>query len=125
MVDPESDTKQIFIPSPPSLSIVKIHPRAAVFLMSSGKEEKLYEQIEVLKTYAQEQNVMLICPFTDDFVEFEKSFCWIDKKRRVLNIDHNRYSVMGCEGYEKEAKSLAEYLANKYDVALEYAGMIG
>ena len=36
-IDPESDTKQVFIPSPPTMATVKINPRPGIIYVTGGK----------------------------------------------------------------------------------------
>ena len=35
-IDPESDTKQVFIPSPPTMATVKINPRPGIIYVTGG-----------------------------------------------------------------------------------------
>ena len=39
-IDPESDTKQVFIPSPPTMATVKINPRPGIIYVTGGKVKK-------------------------------------------------------------------------------------
>ena len=52
-IDPESDTKQVFIPSPPTMATVKINPRPGIIYVTGGKVKEGYEQLEALKDYAE------------------------------------------------------------------------
>ena len=42
-IDPESDTKQVFIPSPPTMATVKINPRPGIIYVTGGKVKEGYE----------------------------------------------------------------------------------
>ena len=46
IIDPESDTKQVFIPSPPTMTTVKTNPRSTILYITGGKIVEGYEKLE-------------------------------------------------------------------------------
>lgn len=71
IIDPPSDTKEVFIPSPPTMTTVKVNPRAAIIYVTGGKIVEGYDKLEALKAYAEENKLVLICPTATDAEEFE------------------------------------------------------
>ena len=121
LIDPESDTKQIFIPSPPSMNTVKIHPRPAIILISGGEVGPGCSRIDDLKSYADENKVVLVCPASNEPEKVAESFAWLDKKHRLLNVRQSGYSVMATPGNLEDAREVTEYICERFDVDLPEA----
>lgn len=60
IIDPPSDTKEVFIPSPPTMTTVKINPRTAIIYITGGKISEGYEKLDALKAYAEENKLCAI-----------------------------------------------------------------
>ena len=92
IVDPESDTKQVFIPSPPTMTTVKTNPRPGIIYITGGKVKEGYEKLEDLKNYAEENKVMIICPASLDPEEIAETYKYVTTKYKVLNVKRDELS---------------------------------
>ena len=48
VIDPESDTKQVFIPSPPTMTTVKTNPRPSIIYVTGGRSEEHTSELQSL-----------------------------------------------------------------------------
>jgi hypothetical protein len=124
LVDPESDTKEVFIPSPPSMVQVKVHPRDAVVLVSGGVVRQGWSELAALEEYAESNKVAILCPFSDDPEEVAKSYLWLERKCRSLNIRYGCWRVMATEGELEAARGVVDYLVTKLDADLDKAEVL-
>lgn len=120
-VDPESDTKEVFIPSPPTMSTVKINPRSAIIYISGGVVKEGWDKLEALKDYAEKQKVAFVCPFSNDPEEVAKSYEWLHKKCRLLNIKRGEYSVKADSDNLGVAQDVVDYLVDECDADIDDA----
>lgn len=86
IIDPESDTKQVFIPSPPTMTTVKTNPRSTILYITGGRIVEGYEKLEELKAYAEENKVVFVCPSSKDPEEVAETFNYIQSK--YLSLIH-------------------------------------
>lgn len=121
LVDPESDTKEVFVPSPPSMIVVRINPRPGILLVSGGVVRPGWDQLEALKTYAEANKVAFVCPFSNDPQVVATSFKWLRKKCRLLNIKPRGFRIMALGDNLQQAQDVVDYLVDKCDADVDDA----
>lgn len=121
IIDPPSDTKEVFIPSPPTMATVKINPRPAVIYITGGKVTEGCDQIEALKAYTEDNKMVLICPASDDTEEVAKTFDYVTKKAKMINIKANEIAVMGDAEHMDAAQAIVDYLVDECDADIDDA----
>lgn len=121
IIDPPSDTKEVFIPSPPTMATVKINPRPSVIYITGGKVTEGCDQIEALKAYAEDNKTVLICPTSDDAEEVAKTFDYVTKKAKMINIKANEIAVMGDAEHMDAAQAIVDYLVDECDADIDDA----
>ena len=120
-IDPESDTKQVFIPSPPTMATVKINPRPGIIYITGGKVKEGYEQLEALKDYAEKNKVGILCPISTDPEEIAKTYQYIQKSGKLINIKRNELKVMGDADNMDAAQEAVDYLVDECDADIDDA----
>lgn len=120
-IDPESDTKQVFIPSPPTMATVKINPRPGIIYVTGGKVKEGYEQLEALKDYAEKNKVGIFCPTSLEAEEISKTYQHIQKSGKVLNIKRNELTVMGDAEHMDAAQGAVDYMVDECDADIDDA----
>ncbi len=120
-IDPESDTKQVFIPSPPTMATVKINPRPGIIYITGGKVKEGYEQLEALKDYAEKNKVGILCPTSTDPEEIAKTYQYIQKSGKLINIKRNELTVMGDADNMDAAQEAVDYLVDECDADIDDA----
>ena len=120
-IDPESDTKQVFIPSPPTMATVKINPRPGIIYVTGGKIKEGYEQLEKLKEYAEKNKVGIFCPYSLDAEEIAKTYQYIQKSGKVMNIKRNELTVMGDADHMDAAQEAVDYMVDECDADIDDA----
>lgn len=121
IIDPPSETKVVFIPSPPTMTTVKINPRKVIIYVTGGKVTEGYEKLDALKEYAEENKIMIICPEAVEAEELAETYEYALKKAKTLNIKGNEIVVMGDVDYVKAAQGLVDYVVDELDANLEDA----
>lgn len=121
IVDPPSDTKEVFIPSPPTMTTVKINPRAAVIYVTGGKVQEGYDKLEELKAYAETNKTMLICPEATDAETLAETYEYITKKAKMLNIKANEIVVKADAELVEKAQEFVDYLVDELDADVDEA----
>ena len=121
IIDPESDTKQVFIPSPPTMTTVKTNPRSTILYITGGKIVEGYEKLEELKTYCAENKVVYICPASTDVDELGKTYQYAVDKFKDLNIVKEEISVKADSENMDAARELVEYVLDEFDDELDDA----
>ena len=121
IVDPESDTKQVFIPSPPTMTTVKTNPRPGIIYITGGKVKEGYEKLEDLKNYAEENMVMIICPASLDPEEIAETYKYVTTKYKVLNVKRDELSVQGDPDTMEAAQEAVDYLVDECDADVDDA----
>ena len=120
-IDPESDTKQVFIPSPPTMATVKINPRPGIIYVTGGKVKEGYEQLEAVKDYAEKNKVGIFCPTSLEAEEISKTYQHIQKSGKVLNIKRNELTVMGDAEHMDAAQEAVDYMVDECDADIDDA----
>lgn len=121
IVDPESDTKQVFIPSPPTMTTVKTNPRPAIIYITGGKVKEGYDKLEDLKAYAEENKVVFVCPTSADPEEVSETFKYVETKYKVLNVKRDEISVQGDPDMMDAAQEIVDYLVDECDADIDDA----
>ena len=121
IIDPPSDTKEVFIPSPPTMATVKINPRAAIIYITGGKIDEEYAKLGELKAYCEENKVVYICPKATDMDELAKTYKYATEKCKDLNIKPNEISVKADAEHLDVAQELVEYMEDEFDAEVEPA----
>ncbi len=121
IIDPESDTKQVFIPSPPTMTTVKTNPRSTILYITGGKIVEGYEKLEELKAYAEENKVVFVCPTSKDPEEVAETFKYIQSKYKVINIKRDEITVMGDADTMDDAQAVVDYLVDECDADVDDA----
>lgn len=121
IIDPESDTKEVFIPSPPTMTTVKTNPRNTIIYIAGGKVTEAYEKIEELKTYASVNKVMLMCPESTDPEEVAESYNYLQSKYKVLNVKRDAITVMADAELMDTAQEIVDYLVDECDADIDDA----
>lgn len=121
IIDPPSDTKEVFIPSPPTMATVKINPRAAIIYITGGKITEDCAEIEALKAYAEENKVVLVCPAATGPEELAKTYDHVTKKAKMINIKTSDLSVMGDADHMDDAQAAVDYLVDECDADIDDA----
>lgn len=121
IIDPPSDTKEVFIPSPPTMTTVKINPRKAIIYVTGGKITAECDQIEALKAYAEENKTMIICPEATDAEELGDTYKYVTTKAKVLNIKASELAIMGDADHVEAAQGLVDYALDELDADVDDA----
>ncbi|MCB7305567.1 hypothetical protein NE683_08375 [Bariatricus massiliensis] len=121
LVDPESETKQVFIPSPPTMATVKINPRPGIIYVTGGKVVEGYEKLDALKTYAEENKTAIFCPSSTEAEEIAKTYEYIQKSGKVLNVKRDELAVMGDADSMEIAQEAVDYLVDECDADIDDA----
>lgn len=121
MIDPESDTKQVFIPSPPTMTTVKINPRPGIIYITGGQVKEGYEKLDALKTYAEENKVVIICPYSNKPEEAAETYKYIQSKYKMINVKRDEISVKGNADMMDDAQAIVDYLVDECDADIEDA----
>lgn len=121
IVDPESDTKEVFIPSPPTMATVKTNPRNVIIYITGGKVVEGYEGLDALKTYAEENKVMIVCPTSTDPEEVAKTYKYVESKYKVLNVVREDMEVKADAGLVDAAQEIVDYLVDECDADIDDA----
>lgn len=121
IVDPESETKEVFIPSPPTMTTVKINPRPVIILLANPAIGEGYDKVEELKAYAEAKKVFIACPDGTDTDAVEAAYTYIDKKAKTLNVKKNEVSVQYIGDLADVAQEAVDYLVDELDADIDDA----
>lgn len=121
IIDPPSDTKEVFIPSPPTMTTVKINPRKAIIYVTGGKITEECTQLDALKAYAEANKTMIICPESTDVDELAETYEYVTKKAKTLNIKANELAIMGDAENVALAQELVDYAIDELDADVDDA----
>jgi hypothetical protein len=107
IVDPKSDTKTVFIPSPPTKMEQKINPRPAVILYGDA-------DVEALKAKADADKVMFVLPKDDSEETTETTYKYLTGSAKKLNIKKAEISVK-TTGDVEAAQKVVDYICDELD----------
>lgn len=121
IIDPESDTKQVFIPSPPTMTTVKTNPRPSIIYVTGGKVKEGYEKLDELKAYAEENKIAILCPTSLDAEEIAETYKYIQTKYKVLNVKRNEITVQADADTMDAAQAAVDYMIDECDADIDDA----
>lgn len=121
IIDPESDTKEVFIPSPPTMVIAKINPRPAIIYITGGKVVEGYDKLETMKDYAEKNKVVIVCPTAEDAEELGKTYEYVSMKAKLLNVKKDQISIKGDADHMDLAQEAVDYAVDEMDADLDDA----
>ncbi|ESL03731.1 hypothetical protein GCWU000282_00896 [Catonella morbi ATCC 51271] len=121
VVDPESETKEVFIPSPPTMATLKINPRPVVIYVTGGKVIEGYEGLEALKKHCEDNKVVFMCPTSTDAEEVAKTFDYIQKNTKNLNVKRDELTVMALPELMEVAQEIVDYFVDEKDADVDDA----
>ena len=121
IIDPESDTKEVFIPSPPTMVTAKINPRPAIIYITGGKVVEGYDKLETMKDYAEKNKVVIVCPTAEDAEELGKTYEFVSMKAKLLNVKKDQISIKGDADHMDLAQEAVDYAVDEMDADLDDA----
>ena len=121
IIDPESDTKEVFIPSPPTMVTAKINPRPAIIYITGGKVVEGYDKLETMKDYAEKNKVVIVCPTAEDAEELGKTYEYVPMKAKLLNVKKDQISIKGDADHMDLAQEAVDYAVDEMDADLDDA----
>ena len=121
IIDPESDTKEVFIPSPPTMVTAKINPRPAIIYITGGKVVEGYDKLETMKDYAEKNKVVRVCPTAEDAEELGKTYEYVSMKAKLLNVKKDQISIKGDADHMDLAQEAVDYAVDEMDADLDDA----
>ncbi len=121
IIDPESDTKEVFIPSPPTMVTAKINPRPAIIYITGGKVVEGYDKLETMKDYAEKNKVVIVCPTAEDAEELGKTYEYVSMKAKLLNVKKDQISIKGDADHMDLAQEAVDYAVDEMDAGLDDA----
>lgn len=113
-VDPKSDTKEVFIPSPPTKILQKINPRPAVILFGEW-------DMDALKVKADEEKIVYVLPTDADDHTVENTISFVIAGAKKLNVVADEVTVGATEAALDEAQKFVDTAVDEYDADLEDA----
>ena len=114
IIDPESDTKEVFIPSPPTMVTAKIY-------ITGGKVVEGYDKLETMKDYAEKNKVVIVCPTAEDAEELGKTYEYVSMKAKLLNVKKDQISIKGDADHMDLAQEAVDYAVDEMDADLDDA----
>ena len=121
IIDPESETKEVFIPSPPTMVTAKINPRPAIIYITGGKVVEGYDKLETMKDYAEKNKVVIVCPTAEDAEELGKTYEYVSMKAKLLNVKKDQISIKGDADHMDLAQEAVDYAVDEMDADLDDA----
>lgn len=121
IIDPESDTKEVFIPSPPTMVTAKINPRPAIIYITGGKVVEGYDKLETMKDYAEKNKVVIVCPTAEDAEELGKTYEYVSMKAKLLNVKKDQISIKRDADHMDLAQEAVDYAVDEMDADLDDA----
>lgn len=106
-VDPKSDTRTVFIPSPPTQMEQKINPRPVLLLFGEN-------DVEAVKAMADEQKLFVMLPKDTEEDTVETTFEAIQKSAKKWNIKKDEVSVK-TTGDVAAAQAVVDYINDELD----------
>ena len=121
IIDPEIDTKEVFITSPPTMVTAKINPRPAIIYITGGKVVEGYDKLETMKDYAEKNKVVIVCPTAEDAEELGKTYEYVSMKAKLLNVKKDQISIKGDADHMDLAQEAVDYAVDEMDADLDDA----
>ena len=122
IIDPESDTKEVFIPSPPTMVTAKNQSSPCNNLyLPGGKVVEGYDKLETMKDYAEKNKVVIVCPTAEDAEELGKTYEYVSMKAKLLNVKKDQISIKGDADHMDLAQEAVDYAVDEMDADLDDA----
>ena len=112
VVDPKSDTKEVFIPSPPTRMEQKINPRPAIILFGDA-------DVEALKAKADADKLVFVLPKDAEDDTVEATFKFVVGGAKKLNVKKNAVSVKFIGDAEDAAQAFLDYAVDELDAEFD------
>lgn len=109
-VVPESETRKVVIPSPPTTKFIPINPRPAVIYVTKEIITEASPGIDKLKEYAKENKLVFLCPGSADLEKMAAMYQLAIKRATTLNIKKDEFSVKADGASLDLANALVERL---------------
>ena len=114
IIDPKSDTKTVFIPSPPTKIEQKINPRPAIILFGDF-------DVEALKSKADAEKIVFVLP-SDADEDVVKATCeFVIDGAKKLNVVADEVSVQADDAHMEAAQAFVDYAIDELDKDLDDA----
>lgn len=113
-VDPKSDTKVVFIPSPPTKMEQKINPRPAIILFGCDDPESL-------KAKADEEKVVFVLPKDAEPATVEATFKFAVTSAKKLNVKAAEVTVKYVGDAAEAAQAFVDYAVDELDAEFDDA----
>lgn len=114
VIDPKSDTKTVFIPSPPTKMEQKINPRPAIILFGSF-------DTDALKAKADADKVVFILPKDAEGDTVEATFKFAVTHAKKANIKKGSVSVKADAASLDTAQKFVDYAVDELDAEFDDA----
>lgn len=121
IIDPKSDEKEVFIPSPPTKVMTKINPRAGIILFTDEPVSEESENLDKLKAFAKEQKQFLACVGENSVEAAAATYDYMISGAKTLNIKKSDIQVRYMGEAEAIAQEFVDYLVEEMDVEIEDA----
>lgn len=120
VIAPESETKKVVIPSPPSTKYVPINPRDAIVYVTDEVITETSAVIDTLKAYAVDNKVVILCPAGREAEDIAAAGVYAFNKAKTLNVKTDGISVGSSAAYLEAAQDAVD-LMEEEDVEAEDA----
>ena len=114
VVDPKSDTKVVFIPSPPTKMEQMINLRPAVILFGDA-------DVEELKVKADEEKVVFVLPKDAEGETVEATFKFVVTGAKKLNVKKDEVCVKYVGDAAEAAQAFVDYAVDELDAEFDDA----
>jgi hypothetical protein len=121
-VDPKSDVKQTYIPSPPAFVDVKINPRPGVILVAPEPVTPDSTVLDGLKAVAKEKKWFVACPAADDDDSLLAVFDRLQADAKKLNVVADDIRVAYLPASADAARAFIKNAAEKFGETFVDAG---
>lgn len=123
IVAPESEMKKVVIPSPPTITMIPIHPRDAVIYLTEQAITPESANIDAIKAYTEENKVVLICPGDKTEQAVVSAYQYAISNANTINIKKDAFSVKADEASMEAANAAVEALLDE-DAEVENAEVL-
>ena len=114
IIDPKSDTKTVFIPSPPTKIEQKINPRPAIILFGDF-------DVEALKSKADVEKIVFVLPSDADEDAVKTTCEFVIDGAKKLNVVADEVSVQADDAHMEAAQAFVDYAIDELDKDLDDA----
>lgn len=123
IIAPESEMKEVVIPSPPAVTLMPVNPRDAIIYLTEAVITPESPAINRLKEYAVDNKVVFICPESRVDEEIVESAVYAFSHAKALNIKKDTMSIKTDEQNENLGNVVAELLEDE-DIEVDEVDII-